>query len=240
MVQVKKNRFKPRFKKLISLKIVIQNRQKLLTFKKNKWAKQKAQFLRLNLNRKRNCYYKFYDQRPYNVPRFMNRFTNKFRQDLRIKKRFKFFYGYLGESSLLTLVNKSILKSKQDKISLNNAFISTLENKLDTVLVRSRFALNMRSARQLICHGHVKVNNSTVRVSSSVLKTGDKIEFSQDVHTLIEYRLGSAVFWPIPPKYLQISYKIFQILVLSDSSYNNFSTSLPAKLDFSTVLNPYV
>ena len=43
MVQVKKNRFKPRFKKLINLKIVIQNRQKLLTFKKNKWAKQNSE-----------------------------------------------------------------------------------------------------------------------------------------------------------------------------------------------------
>ena len=34
MVHVKKNKFKPRFKKIINLKIVIQNKQKILKFKK--------------------------------------------------------------------------------------------------------------------------------------------------------------------------------------------------------------
>ena len=240
MVHLKKNRFKPRFKKLINLKIVIQNKRKILKFKKNKWDKQKSQFLRLNLNRKRNCYYKFYDQRSYTVPRFMNRFTNKFRQDLRSKRRFNFFYGYLGRRLMLNLVEKSNSKTKHNNTSLTHEFISVLENKLDTILVRSGFALNMRSARQLISHGHVKINNCTMRISSSITKPGDKISFSQKVHPLIEYRLGSSVFWPIPPKFLQISYKIFQILVVSDASRSNFSNSLPAKLDFNTVLRSYV
>jgi small subunit ribosomal protein S4 len=240
MVHVKKNKFKPRFKKIINLKIVIQNKQKILKFKKKKWDKQKSQYLRLNLNRKRNCYYKFYDQRSYTVPRFMSRFTNKFRQDLRSKRRFNFCYGYIGKSSLLTLINKSVSKTKHNKTNLTHEFISSLESKLDTVLVRSGFALNMRNARQLICHGHVKINNNIMRVSSSSLKIGDKIEFSQKVHPLIEYRLGSSPFWPLPPKYLQVSYKIFQILIVSDVARSNFSNSLPAKLDFNTVLNCYV
>ena len=91
MVYSKKSRFKPRFKKLANSKIVIHNKCKILQFQKQKWDKQKIQYLRLNTSRKRNCYYKFYDPRAYNVPRFMNKFTNTYKQNLRSRRRFKLF-----------------------------------------------------------------------------------------------------------------------------------------------------
>jgi len=37
---------------------------------------------------------------------------------------------------------------------------------------------------------------------------------------LLEYRLANNIMWPIIPKNLQISYKIFQIII-SDNSFNN-------------------
>lgn len=241
MIHEKKNRFRPRFKKLVNSKIVIHNKQKILQFKRPKWDRQKSQFLRLNTNRKRNCYYKFYDQRSHNVPRFMNRFANKYKQNLRSKRRFQLFYGYLSKSYIRSVLSRCILEQNIDKnkSDLKYFLIEKLESRLDIVLVRSYFAYNLRSAHQFISHGHVLVNGLPVKSNSFEVSGGDKIEFSQDIHSLIEYRLGNSILWPLPPKYLQISYRIFQVIVLEEIFFANLGGSLPTKLDVNVMLNSY-
>ena len=241
MIAIKKNRFKPRFKKLVGNKITLNNKKKILSFQKKKWYKQKLMLSRLTVNRKRNCYYKFYDQKSYTVPRFMNRFTNKFKQDLVKKRSFKLLYGNLSKKKVLNLLNRatSSYKTTNKSLNLKNLFSGLLEKKLDVIIVRSYFALNIRSARQLISHRHVKINGQIVTSSSNQIKVGDKIEFSQDIHSLIEYRLGSSILWPVLPTYLQVSYKIFQIIIISDPSYANSFNSLGSKFDFNTIMRLY-
>ena len=241
MISKKKNRFKPRFKKLAGNKITLNNKKKVLSFQKKKWYKQKLMLSRLTVNRKRNCYYKFYDQNSYTVPRFMNRFTNKFKQDLIKKRSFRLSYGNLPRKKVLNLLNRAMSSYKiaNKNLNLKNLFSGLLEKKLDVILVRSYFALNLRSARQLISHGHVKINNQTVTSNSTQIKVGDKIGFSQDLHSLIEYRLGSSILWPVLPPHLQISYKIFQIIIISDPSYVNSFNSLGSKFDFNTIVRLY-
>ena len=241
MVNSKKSRFKPRFKKLANSKIVIHNKRKILRFQKQKWDRQKTQYLRLNTARKRNCYYKFYDQRAYNVPRFMNRFTNTYKQNLRSRRRFKLFYGDLSKHYVKNIMKKSILgrNGNRNRFDISRSLIGGLESRLDVILLKSHFVSSLRGARQFISHGHVMVNGSAVKVSSSPVSIGDKIEFSQGIHPLIEYKLGNSTLWPMPPKYLQVSYKIFQIIMLEDVSLSNFASSLPAKFDINVILNPY-
>ena len=111
---------------------------------------------------------------------------------------------------------------KYKKLLLSAIVLGILGKKIDVILVRSYFAINMRSARQLISHGHVKLNNSVMTSNSSLLKIGDKINFSDSIHSLLEYRLGSHRLWPLTPSYLQVSYKLFQIIVIEDSFNSNF------------------
>ena len=54
--------------------------------------------------------------------------------------------------------------------------IGLLERRLDTVVYRARFATTIFSARQLINHGHVKVNGKKVNIASYVVKEEDTIE----------------------------------------------------------------
>lgn len=54
-----------------------------------------------------------------------------------------------------------------------------LERRLDNVVFRLGFAPSMRSARQLVTHGHVLVNGTSVNVPSAVLEQGDKITLTQ-------------------------------------------------------------
>jgi small subunit ribosomal protein S4 len=57
-----------------------------------------------------------------------------------------------------------------------NRFIELLERRLDNVVFKAGFALSRRHARQLISHGHVKVNGRKVDIPSYLVDLGDEIE----------------------------------------------------------------
>ena len=54
--------------------------------------------------------------------------------------------------------------------------IALLESRLDTVIYRAKFAPTVFAARQMINHGHIKVNKKRVNISSYVVKDTDLIE----------------------------------------------------------------
>ena len=54
--------------------------------------------------------------------------------------------------------------------------IALLESRLDTVVYRAKLAPTVFAARQLINHGHIRVNKKRVNVSSYLLKDTDQVE----------------------------------------------------------------
>jgi small subunit ribosomal protein S4 len=48
--------------------------------------------------------------------------------------------------------------------------IGLLERRLDAIIYRAKFATTIFSARQLINHGHVKVNGKKVNIASCLVK----------------------------------------------------------------------
>ncbi len=54
-----------------------------------------------------------------------------------------------------------------------------LERRLDNVIFRLGIAPSMLSARQLVRHGHVLVNNKKVDIPSYVIHTGDQVSVTQ-------------------------------------------------------------
>ncbi|MEQ1663871.1 MAG: 30S ribosomal protein S4 [Bdellovibrionales bacterium] len=53
--------------------------------------------------------------------------------------------------------------------------IGLLESRLDNVVFRLGFAPSIRSARQLVGHGHILVNGEKIDISSMVVKVGSEI-----------------------------------------------------------------
>lgn len=231
MITIKKFRYKPLYKKFINLKKNIQFRQKLLKFKKYKWKKLIYYLSRFSKKRKKFCYYQFFDQNSYFIPKFNVYFTNKHKYNLQAKQRFSLFYGGLSKNYLKFLI-------KQDSKFIFSLF-SELEKRLDTILYRSYFVLSMRSARQLISHGHVLVNGKTINRKSYLVQKGDLISFSINCHKLIEYSLGNSEIWPLSPKYLYINYKTFQIIIIEDIQFINNALNFALKLDFNKVIQHY-
>jgi ribosomal protein S4 len=238
----KKNRFKPIFKQFIKLRENIQNRQKLLKFRKKKWRS----FLKFYKNKLKNFRkFKSLDHSKYFVTKHGTRgvaYSKRFRDTLQAGKRLRLFYG-----GLLSKYFKKKIKIALDKNhsnlkgsgGLENIFMQIFERRLDTVLYRSKFAPSIRSARQLILHGKVYVNNTQIKNKAFLLKNGDIINLSLKHLDLYERHVLYSVKWPIPPKHLVINYKTLQILFLGNVKSANLTNEFSFNLRLQKVLVNY-
>ena len=241
MILKKKYRYKPVYKKFVSLKKNVQNKSKLLKFKKRKWQFLISQIQRTSKSRKRNCYYKFYDQTVYQIPKYSNFFTKSFKQNLITKKSFSLFYGNVSKALLKKNVSKAAMQSNriQNKINTKSFFEELFERRLDVTLVRSHFASSIMADRQLISHGHVYVNGIKTTNASVLLETGDSVTFSKKSYKLLRHSLLKSELWPLPSQRLQVSYKIFQILVIDDIKSLNNSNTYHMWLNLNNVMKFY-
>src|ERR1035437_540905 len=89
---------------------------------------------------------------------------------LREKQKVKRIYG-LQETQFHNYFERAI---RQKGITGAN-LIKLLERRLDNVIFRFGFAPSRKSARQLVLHGHSKVNGNTVDIPSYSLTAGDLI-----------------------------------------------------------------
>ena len=91
------------------------------------------------------------------------------------KQKLKFYYGDLTERQFRNIYRKAL--SKRGDTSEN--LIALLESRLDTVVYRAKLAPTVFAARQLINHGHIRVNKKKVNVSSYLLKDTDQVEVNE-------------------------------------------------------------
>jgi len=98
--------------------------------------------------------------------------TSDYGTQLQAKQKMKFYYGNINERQFRNIYLKAI----QKKGNTTENLVGILERRLDTVAYRSKFAMTVFSARQLINHGHVKVNGKKVNIPSYLVKAEDTIE----------------------------------------------------------------
>ncbi len=103
---------------------------------------------------------------------------------LEAKQKMKFYYGNINERQFRNVYRKAI----QKKGNTTENLVGFLERRLDTVVYRAKFATTVFSARQLINHGHIKVNGKKVNIPSYLVKAEDTIEIkdkSKDIVTIV-------------------------------------------------------
>lgn len=206
----KKNKFKPFFKTLIKLRENLQNKKKILKFKKKKWEKFTFHFKK---KAKPYIKYRIKDQNLHRVSKFPTKvlsYKKRFKNTLMSIKKFKVFYGGVPERKL----QKIIIIPKRAKNK--TLFLNEFEKRIDTVLFRSKFCISLRNSRQLISHKQILINHRTVKNYSYKLKTGDLITINPKYYKTIEnniiYHFSNSTIWPLPPKYLNINYKTMEII----------------------------
>jgi small subunit ribosomal protein S4 len=85
--------------------------------------------------------------------------------------------------------------------------IGLLERRLDAIIYRAKFATTIFSARQLINHGHVKVNGKKVNIASYVAKEEDTIEIKDKSKQLAIIDIALANKERETPEYIQLDIK---------------------------------
>ena len=91
---------------------------------------------------------------------------------LQAKQKLKGYYGNINERQFRNIYKKAAMQ----KGDTGENLIGLLERRLDAVVYRARFSTTIFSARQLINHGHVKVNGKKVNIGSYIVTEEDTIE----------------------------------------------------------------
>ncbi|MAI06341.1 MAG: 30S ribosomal protein S4 [Alphaproteobacteria bacterium TMED87] len=95
-----------------------------------------------------------------------------FGTQLMAKQKLKGYYGNISERQFVRYYKEAVRRTGDTSENL----IGILECRLDALVYRMKFVPTVFSSRQLISHGHIKVNNVKVTIPSYMVKVGDKIE----------------------------------------------------------------
>tara|TARA_Y100001936_G_C16074293_1_gene672914 strand:- start:1097 stop:1711 length:615 start_codon:yes stop_codon:yes gene_type:complete len=94
---------------------------------------------------------------------------------LRAKQKLKGYYGNLSEKQFRSYY-KAAASLKGDTGEL---LVGLLERRLDAIVYRLNLVPTIFAARQLINHGHVKVNGKRVTIRSYLCSVGDNISIKE-------------------------------------------------------------
>ncbi len=115
----------------------------------------------------------------------LRRKTSDYAARLRAKQRVKREYG-LTEAQFRNVFEEA---SRQHGRT-GETLLMLLERRLDNAVYRLGFALTRPQARQLVVHGHVRINGKQVSVPSFLVKPGDVITLDQNMAGILEETRG--------------------------------------------------
>nr|UXD06242.1 ribosomal protein S4 [Eutreptia sp. CCAC 1914B] len=101
---------------------------------------------------------------------------SQYNLQLREKQKLRFNYG-ISEKQLINYVKKS----RKGKESSGRFLLTLLEMRLDTIILRLGLAPTIMSARQIISHKHILVNEKCVNIPSYQCLPNDVIEVKKTI-----------------------------------------------------------
>jgi len=111
--------------------------------------------------------------------------TSDFGLQLRAKQKLKGYYGDITEKQF----KRSYEEASRMKGDTSQNLIGLLEQRLDMVVYRAKFAPTIFAARQIVSHGHIRVNGVKCNVASRRIVPGDEITLgskAQEMALVIE------------------------------------------------------
>lgn len=118
---------------------------------------------------------------------------------LREKQKVKRVYGIRERQ-----FKKLFWDAKKKKGNTGDNLLIMLESRLDSILYRSGFAYSIHHARQLIAHGHIKVNGNYVYSPSFLTSVGDEISFKNKIISSLKAIKESTSQYLTCPPYIGI------------------------------------
>ena len=138
---------------------------------------------------------------------------------LQAKQKLKGYYGNITERQF----RKYYTDAARRPGDTGENMIGLLETRLDTVVYRSKFVPTPFAARQLVSHGHVKVNGRRVTIASYHVKESDTIELGAKAREMALVLEASKSGERDTPDYLEVaegkSTKLLRTPKLADVPY---------------------
>ena len=100
---------------------------------------------------------------------------------LRAKQKLKGYYGDVTEKQF----RRAYKEAAAMKGDTSQNLIGLLEQRLDMVVYRAKFTPTIFSARQLVSHGHIRVNGVKCNVASRKVVPGDVISLSSKAQEML-------------------------------------------------------
>ena len=123
-----------------------------------------------------------------------------FGQQLREKQKVRRIYGVL-ERQFRTYFKKAVAMPGKTGENL----LVMLERRLDTMVQRIGFASSRSQARQLVLHGHVRVNGKRVNIPSALVSVGDEIAVGEKMKkNAMVVQAAELAGRGLPPSWLEV------------------------------------
>lgn len=120
---------------------------------------------------------------------------------LREKQKLKRFYGVSQRQ-----FERIFDMASRSKENTGEMLLTLMERRLDNVVHRLGWAISRKAARQMVAHGHIKVNGRRVDIPSYLVQAGDEITPKASSKTLQLIRDSlSQLAANQPPAFLEVS-----------------------------------
>ncbi len=122
------------------------------------------------------------------------------------KQKMRFYYGNITEKQFRKVYDKAS-KTKGDTSQI---LIELLERRLDAIVYRMKFVPTIFAARQLVNHGHIKVNGKKVNIPSYLVNNEDIIELKEKSRQMNLVQESIVSQEREIPEYLEVDSKEFK------------------------------
>jgi len=135
-------------------------------------------------------------RRQLNAPG-MHGYRNRRPKDygIRLTEKQKLRYHY---SLLEKQFRRYVVEASRRKGNTGDVLLELLESRLDNVIRRCGFVRTIWAARQMVVHGHVKLNGAKADRPSIAIKPGDVITFKDGIHKVVRENMESLAGHLVP------------------------------------------
>ena len=139
-----------------------------------------------------------------------------FGTQLMAKQQLKGYYGNIGEKQF----RKYYEEASRRRGDTSQNLIELLERRLDAVVYRAKFVPTVFAARQIVSHGHIRVNGKRVNIGSYQVRDGDVVEMkekSRELPVVLDAVVSSE---RDVPEYIQVDLKAMKAVFARGPSFD--------------------
>lgn len=129
---------------------------------------------------------------------------------VRLEEKQKLRFNYQVSEKQL---RKYFKKAKASKGDTGLRLLQILEGRLDNIVFRAGFAPTIPAARQMVTHGHVRINGKRVDIPSYQLRTGEVVGLGAKAKNNELFKSFFAQPSLVYPSYLEVDDKAMEVSV---------------------------